>query len=153
MTKVLVAIPRVHEATRAGLKRLQDAGCELVLNPHGRTLREDELIAMLPGCFATIAGGERYSERVFAAAPESFALVVTDHAMPQMTGIELAERLRARLPTLRWLLCTGFADEASVARARALGALAVLHKPVEPVELRTAIESALQTADDQLVEE
>jgi CheY-like chemotaxis protein len=93
------------------------------------------------------------AERVFAAAPESFALVVTDHAMPQMTGIELAERLRARLPTLRWLLCTGFADEASVARARALGALAVLHKPVEPVELRTAIESALQTADDQLVEE
>ncbi len=70
MTKVLVAIPRVHEATRAGLERLQAAGCELVLNPHGRTLREDELIAMLPGCFATIAGGERYSERVFAAAPE-----------------------------------------------------------------------------------
>ena len=70
--------------------------------------------------------------------------------MPQMTGIELAERLRARLPTLRWLLCTGFADEASIARARALGALAVLHKPVEPIKLRTAIESALQTADDQL---
>jgi CheY-like chemotaxis protein len=93
------------------------------------------------------------AERVFAAAPESFDLVVTDHAMPQMTGIELAERLRARLPTLRWLLCTGFADDASIARARALGALAVLHKPVEPVELRTAIESALQTADDPLVKE
>ena len=90
------------------------------------------------------------AERVFAAAPESFDLLVTDHAMPQMTGIELAERLRARLPTLRWLLCTGFADEASVARARALGALAVLHKPVEPIKLRTAIESALQTANDQL---
>jgi phosphoglycerate dehydrogenase-like enzyme len=70
MTKVLVAIPRVHEATRAGLKRLQAAGCELVFNPHGRTLREDELISMLPGCFGTIAGGERYSERVFAATPD-----------------------------------------------------------------------------------
>jgi PAS domain S-box-containing protein len=86
------------------------------------------------------------AERAFVAAPESFDLMVTDHAMPQMTGIELAERLRARLPTLRWLLCTGFADEASVARARALGALAVLHKPVEPLELRTEIQSALQTA-------
>ena len=29
MTEVLVAIPRVHEATRAGLERLRAAGCEL----------------------------------------------------------------------------------------------------------------------------
>jgi D-3-phosphoglycerate dehydrogenase / 2-oxoglutarate reductase len=69
MTKVLVAIPRVHEASRPGLERLQAAGCELLVNPHGRTLGEHELAAMLPGCFASIAGGERYSERVFAAAP------------------------------------------------------------------------------------
>jgi phosphoglycerate dehydrogenase-like enzyme len=69
MARVLVAIPRVHEASRSGLERLQGAGCELVVNPHGRTLSEDELAVMLPGCFASIAGGERYSERVFAAAP------------------------------------------------------------------------------------
>ena len=70
MSKVLVAIPRVHKATRAGLERLRAAGMELVVNPHGRTLREAELLDLLPGCFATIAGGERYDERVFAAAPE-----------------------------------------------------------------------------------
>ena len=70
MAKVLVAIPRVHEATRPALGRLTAAGFELVDNPHGRTLDEAELIALLPGCFATIAGGERYDERVFEAAPE-----------------------------------------------------------------------------------
>jgi D-3-phosphoglycerate dehydrogenase len=70
VSKVLVAIPRVHEATRAGLERLRAAGLELVVNPHGRTLQEAELLDLLPGCFATIAGGERYGERVFAAAPE-----------------------------------------------------------------------------------
>jgi D-3-phosphoglycerate dehydrogenase len=68
--KVLVAIPRVHEATRPALERLRQAGFELVGNPHGRTLGEAELIGLLTGCFATIAGGERYDERVFAAAPE-----------------------------------------------------------------------------------
>jgi D-3-phosphoglycerate dehydrogenase / 2-oxoglutarate reductase len=36
----------------------------------GRTLTEDELVGLLPGVFGTIAGGEPYSERVFAAAPE-----------------------------------------------------------------------------------
>ena len=70
MARVLVAIPRVHEATRPALARLAAAGFELVDNPVGRTLGEAELIALLPGCFATIAGGERYDERVFEAAPE-----------------------------------------------------------------------------------
>ena len=70
MAKVLVAIPRVHEATEPALARLREAGFELVRNPYGRMLGEAELIAHLPGCFATIAGGERYDERVFAAAPE-----------------------------------------------------------------------------------
>ncbi len=70
MAKVLVAIPRVHEATLPALERLREAGFELVVNRHGRTLGEAELIALLPGCFATIAGGERYDERLFAAAPD-----------------------------------------------------------------------------------
>jgi phosphoglycerate dehydrogenase-like enzyme len=70
MAKVLIAIPRVHEASEPALGRLRQAGFELVGNPHGRTLGEAELIALLPGCFATVAGGERYDERVFAAAPE-----------------------------------------------------------------------------------
>ncbi len=70
MAKVLIAIPRVHEASLPVLERLRQGGFELVLNPHGRTLDEAELIALLPGCFATIAGGERYDDRLFAAAPE-----------------------------------------------------------------------------------
>ena len=70
MSKVLIAIPRRHEAMDAGLGRLHAAGCELALNPHGRTLTGDELEAMLAGCFAVVAGGERYTEEVFATAPE-----------------------------------------------------------------------------------
>ena len=83
------------------------------------------------------------AERTFDAADVPFDLLVTDHAMPRVTGIELAERLRTRRPQLRWLLCTGFADATSVARARALGARAVLRKPIERDELRAAVESAL----------
>ena len=86
------------------------------------------------------------AEQQFAAHAGGYDLVVTDHAMPLVSGIELAERLRRRQPRLRWLLCTGYADEASVARARALGALSILHKPVEAAELRAAIETALPSA-------
>ncbi len=37
-------------------------------------------------------------------------LVITDHAMPGMTGIELAERLREMRPALPVILATGYAD-------------------------------------------
>ncbi len=86
------------------------------------------------------------AEQQFAERSESYDLVVTDHAMPLVSGIELAERLRRMQPGLRWLLCTGYADEASVTRARALGALSILHKPVEAAQLRAAIETALPHA-------
>ena len=68
--KVLYAVPRVHEATRPVLERLRAANCELIFNRAGHTLTEPELIELLPGVFGTIAGGEPYTERVFAAAPE-----------------------------------------------------------------------------------
>jgi CheY-like chemotaxis protein len=37
-------------------------------------------------------------------------LVVTDHAMPGMTGIELAQAIKAKWPKLPVLLATGYAD-------------------------------------------
>jgi PAS domain S-box-containing protein len=40
----------------------------------------------------------------------SVDLVVTDHAMPGMTGIELAREIRQRWPDLPILLATGYAD-------------------------------------------
>ena len=70
MSKVAITIPSRHAAMEPGFARLRAAGCELVLNEHGRTLTTDELLALLPGCIATIAGGERYTEEVFAAAPD-----------------------------------------------------------------------------------
>lgn len=38
-------------------------------------------------------------------------LVITDHAMPEMTGVELAHRLSEIRPDLRVVLTTGYADD------------------------------------------
>jgi signal transduction histidine kinase/CheY-like chemotaxis protein len=40
----------------------------------------------------------------------SVDLVITDHAMPQMTGTQLAERIRERWPDLPMIMATGYAD-------------------------------------------
>jgi nitrogen-specific signal transduction histidine kinase/ActR/RegA family two-component response regulator len=80
----------------------------------------------------------------FEAAPDTYDLVVTDLAMPQLSGLELIAALqqRRRLPVL---LASGFVDERGLAAARELGVAAVLHKPIETRQLRTAVENALAT--------
>lgn len=52
-------------------------------------------------------------------------LVITDHAMPGLSGAELLWSVQARLPGLRGLLITGY-DEAAVREALPPGALFLL---------------------------
>jgi CheY-like chemotaxis protein len=83
------------------------------------------------------------AEKAFLQAGGEFDLLVTDQSMPLTTGMDLAARLRQQRPDLPWLLCTGFADADTVARARRLGVRAVLTKPIERDVLRTAVAAVL----------
>jgi phosphoglycerate dehydrogenase-like enzyme len=68
--RVLCNIHQICGRPAAYLRPLHDAGFEIVMNETGRQLTEDELIGRMPGTYATIAGGEPYTARVFAAAPD-----------------------------------------------------------------------------------
>ena len=46
---------------------------------------------------------------LLAARPE-IDFVITDHAMPEMTGVEFAKVVRARYPDLPIVLATGYAE-------------------------------------------
>jgi D-3-phosphoglycerate dehydrogenase / 2-oxoglutarate reductase len=70
LRKVLCNIQQVFGRPAAFLAPLREAGFEIVMNDKDRLLTEDELIARLPGVVATIAGGEVYTKRVFAHAPD-----------------------------------------------------------------------------------
>jgi phosphoglycerate dehydrogenase-like enzyme len=69
--RVLVTVTHTYAREAAYLRRLEAAGLEVVrrIGKHGK-LTEDELIEALPGVFATLAGSEPYTERVFRSAPE-----------------------------------------------------------------------------------
>ncbi|MCW5636126.1 MAG: PAS domain S-box protein [Rubrivivax sp.] len=70
-------------------------------------------------------------------------LLLTDQTMPQMTGIELADRCRALRPGLPVLLYTGNPGAIDpTARARA-GVQELLAKPVDPDVLRSALRRCL----------
>jgi phosphoglycerate dehydrogenase-like enzyme len=67
-----VLVTHFQLANRPGpwMERLAGAGFDVVFNPLGRVLTEEELIARLPGVYATIASSEPYNDRVFASAPD-----------------------------------------------------------------------------------
>ncbi|AWN48149.1 sensor histidine kinase [Methylobacterium terrae] len=71
-------------------------------------------------------------------------LVLTDHAMPEMTGLQLAARIEAERPGLRVILATGYADLAPDEAAR----LPRLAKPYDQATLARMIETVMRGAED-----
>jgi len=72
----------------------------------------------------------------------SIEVVVTDQAMPHMTGAELARAIAAERPDLPVILATGYAELAD-----AEPALPKLSKPFRQEDLVQALRLAVRRAD------
>ncbi|MBL0935199.1 MAG: PAS domain S-box protein [Rhizobiaceae bacterium] len=70
---------------------------------------------------------------------QEFDLVITDHAMPKMTGMELAEALRAHWPRLPIVVATGYAE---LPQGNVLN-LPKLSKPFDQAQLEEAVVTAV----------
>lgn len=68
--------------------------------------------------------------RTFRSAPNDFDLIVTDQSMPNMTGLDLAKRLRRLRPDIRVVICTGFNEETFDKEAERIGIDRILLKPI-----------------------
>jgi CheY-like chemotaxis protein len=70
--------------------------------------------------------------------------VLSDEAMPQLTGSELAAAVRRLRPGLPVLLMSGYVSSALVARAQAAGVREVLPKPLVARDIAQALAGVLQ---------
>ena len=81
------------------------------------------------------------------AAPDRFDAVITDQSMPRMSGLRLAQALRAVRPGLPVILYTGYAEGLARSELETAGIREVLRKPVEPGSLEAALAAVLPVAD------
>lgn len=68
--KVLVTSTSFGKADALPLQRLREYGCEVIENPHGRPLKEEELIALLVDVDGVIAGLDEYTETVIQSSSQ-----------------------------------------------------------------------------------
>jgi CheY-like chemotaxis protein len=79
------------------------------------TVDDDELVRattveMLEDLGYAVVPARSGAEALSLLETHCVDLVITDHAMPHMTGMQLAVRLRERYPTLPVVMATGYAD-------------------------------------------
>ena len=89
--RILWALHHLGERGTPFIRRLEESGCEVILNTLGHVLTEQELIDALPGVFGTVASIEPYTERVFRAAPD-LRIVARYGVGYDMIDVEAASR-------------------------------------------------------------
>ncbi|MEW5724019.1 MAG: ATP-binding protein [Thermodesulfobacteriota bacterium] len=80
---------------------------------------------------------------LFHAGPDRYDLVITDQTMPELTGIELAEKMLEIRPDMPVILCTGFSQRITPAEARKIGVRRFLMKPMIFKELARVVREVL----------
>ena len=87
---------------------------------------------------------DKLCTRVLKAAPDWFDAVLSDSAMPDITGAELAEKIRAVRSDIPIVLMSGFVSPALAAQAEATGVLEVLAKPLTSRDVARSLANALR---------
>lgn len=75
--------------------------------------------------------------------PDSFDLIITDMAMPHMSGEELANKVRAINDDLPIIMCTGFSELIDREKALSLGIKEFIMKPIVLTDLAKSIRKVL----------
>jgi two-component system, cell cycle sensor histidine kinase and response regulator CckA len=96
------------------------------------------------GYLCEVAADAREARELLEASPRAFDLVITDHAMPGGSGMELAASLREVCPGLPVILVTGHASELDPETLRANDFAHLLYKPLSFETLAKAARHALR---------
>jgi CheY-like chemotaxis protein len=81
----------------------------------------------------------------FRENPERFEAVISDEAMAELSGSELAKAIRAARPDLPVILMSGYVSPLFAARARNIGVAEVLAKPLVARDIARALANALRS--------
>ncbi|GAB3385224.1 sigma-54-dependent transcriptional regulator [Azotobacter armeniacus] len=112
-------------------------------------VEDDETLA---GNIQTYLERKQYEARVCNSAEEALEVLgtqrpdvlLTDHSLPGMSGLELVARVRASDPRIKPIVMTGYGNVEDAVAAMKAGSYHYLTKPVVLAELKLLIDKALE---------
>jgi two-component system cell cycle sensor histidine kinase/response regulator CckA len=111
-----------EELARMGKEMLERLGYEVVIKTSSKDALEE-----------------------FRRQPDRYHVIITDYFMPNMTGTDLAERVKDIRPNIPLILLTGFGSAISPEKASEVGFGDYLLKPMASRDLSRAVNKALTT--------
>ncbi len=81
--------------------------------------------------------------RHFSRSFQDYDLVITDQSMPELAGLELAQKMLVLKPDLPIIICTGYSDVLSELNAQKCGVRKLLLKPVTLETLSVTVRDLL----------
>lgn len=89
--------------------------------------------------------------QLFKEAPQTFDLVITDQAMPYLSGLDLSRELLAIRHDLPIILVTGYSEQITSDQAQHVGIRKFLMKPIIEEHLAQTIRSVLESTAREVV--
>lgn len=105
-----------------------------------------KIILEKAGCLVQIFPSSVEALAAARLKPNDFDIVVTDLAMPGISGIDFAETLRFIRPDIPIIITSGFFDPPTEKRISALGNQTMLPKPFSVESLTQMVQKALSTS-------
>lgn len=112
-------------------------------DPMVATLGEQMLTSK--GYLVTTMTDSHEALKLFTTNPAKFDMIITDQTMPNLTGIELIEKVKVIRADMATIICTGFSRKLDEESAKELGASAFMMKPFD---LPTLLQTVRRVLDD-----
>ncbi|OBQ46497.1 hypothetical protein SP90_11915 [Halodesulfovibrio spirochaetisodalis] len=116
----------------------------LLVSPDEQEIRKWRSLLVPLGYRIEAVSGSVEALRLFLESPDSFDLIISTFAMPQMNGLELARTLLGIHPTTRLVLCADPADPITHEIALSAGVLTLAYKPLNTNKIFQLVQSALE---------
>jgi nitrogen-specific signal transduction histidine kinase/CheY-like chemotaxis protein len=104
-----------------------------------------ELLLSSLGYRVTATTSGTHALERFRDAPDNFDLIITDQTMPDITGLDLACKIRAVRSDIPILLCTGYSSSVTPERLRETGITEFIMKPISRRQAAQTIRRVLDS--------
>lgn len=138
-----VALARPSEAsTGPSGRRMDGSPIRVALVDDDRLVRQTLAAGLMKQGFLVESCADPLSaQQKISTEGERIDVIITDQAMPGMTGLELAGALRSRGTRIPIILLSGYADTLDPAAARRAGVDRLLRKPIELIDLAREVQA------------